>query len=190
MRRDEKKLFAILGTIVLLIVGGIVFFSTNATPFYSSEWNFGEPVGNEGFGVVFSASKGSPHPTTPTDSNDTTDPGDTGNPEDGGDTGEPEVGGDTGDPEGGGDSGDPTLSLDAIPTLLKRGDSTILEWSSQSATSCTLTGDNGDSWSGTSGSETSSPIEARTVFTLRCEGDSGPVSTSVIVNVVPQFEEF
>ncbi|MEX0917328.1 MAG: hypothetical protein WDZ90_02300 [Candidatus Paceibacterota bacterium] len=86
--------------------------------------------------------------------------------------------------------GDPSLSLNATPTLLKRGDSTILKWNSENATSCTLSGTNGDSWSGTSGSETSSPIEARTTFTLRCEGDSGPVSTSVIVNVVPRFEEF
>ncbi|MBI5645080.1 hypothetical protein HY970_03195 [Candidatus Kaiserbacteria bacterium] len=65
-----------------------------------------------------------------------------------------------------------------------------MEWSTQQTQSCTVTGTNGDSWSGTAGTQTSNPITARTVYTLACTGlDGGHPSRSATVNIIFTFDE-
>ncbi|MCR4325683.1 MAG: hypothetical protein NUV59_02655 [Patescibacteria group bacterium] len=84
----------------------------------------------------------------------------------------------------------PTLSIEARPPLLPQGDTTIITWSSTNTDICTVLGDNGNSWSGVSGSETSSPIVASTLFTLSCTAEDGSSpSSSVRVDVIPQWQE-
>ncbi len=58
--------------------------------------------------------------------------------------------------------------------------------------SCTLSGENGDSWvlSGTSGSQLTSPIESHTTYTLRClDLNAAPVQLQTEVRTAPVYEE-
>jgi hypothetical protein len=87
----------------------------------------------------------------------------------------------------------PNATLKAVPSLVARDMTTVVSWSSQYATACTVTGANGDSWTGLNGSQTSSPIHSQTTYTLDCTGEEGAtpssVQKSVIVNIAPAFEE-
>ncbi|MBI3777366.1 MAG: hypothetical protein HY274_00345, partial [Gammaproteobacteria bacterium] len=42
----------------------------------------------------------------------------------------------------------------------------------------------------TSGSQISGPITQQTIFTINCTTNSSPVSSRVIVNILPVFGEF
>ena len=87
----------------------------------------------------------------------------------------------------------PNATLKAIPSLVKRNFTTVVSWSSQYATACTVTGTNGDSWTGLNGSQTSSPIHSQTTYTLNCTGEEGADPASIqkkaTVNIAPVFEE-
>lgn len=86
--------------------------------------------------------------------------------------------------------------LQAIPSLVARGASTRLYWNVTNASSCTVAGDNGDSWvedfSGTTGKQSGS-ITAQTRYTLRCSALPGAtpstITESVVVNILPVFQE-
>jgi hypothetical protein len=67
----------------------------------------------------------------------------------------------------------------------------MLYWDVSNVSSCTVTGNNGDSWSGLSGETSSSPIIQQTAYTLACtplEGASFSPET-VTINIVPVFQE-
>ena len=88
----------------------------------------------------------------------------------------------------------PSAALKAIPSLVHSGDTTIVSWSALNVTSCTLSGTNGNSWTGISSSgKTSSPIIGQTIYTLHCIGNPGAqppsVDKSVTVNLIPSFNE-
>ena len=87
----------------------------------------------------------------------------------------------------------PNATLKAVPSLVKKDNTTLVSWSSQYATACTVSGTNGDSWTGLSGSQTSSPIHSQTTYTLNCTGEEGADPSSVqkkaVVNIAPVFEE-
>ncbi len=102
-------------------------------------------------------------------------------------------------PFGGTDSGGSftaTGHLQVFPPLVRSGNTVQVYWDVANAQSCSVTGTNGDSWtglfSGTSG-QTSSPIIEQTIYTLSCESLSGAspasVTESKTVNVVPVFQE-
>lgn len=76
------------------------------------------------------------------------------------------------------------------PTLVRQGDPVSVNWNVTSVRSCTVTGTNGDSWSGASGSQNSGPIIGQTVFTLTCTGlDDSTITRTTSVNIVPIFNE-
>ncbi|MDP6387844.1 MAG: hypothetical protein QGG63_01010 [Candidatus Pacebacteria bacterium] len=80
--------------------------------------------------------------------------------------------------------------ITADPDLLRRGNTTEVRWQGVEVTACTVTGSNGDSWSGTSGEEITSPIESVTTFTLNCTAfNDTQVQDSVEVEVLPEFQE-
>jgi len=85
------------------------------------------------------------------------------------------------------------LAITAIPSLVRFGEITHVNWSAENVQSCTVLGDNGDSWSGTIssvGGETSSPIEGRVVYTLLCiDLNDVPKSETASVNIVPTWQE-
>ena len=88
----------------------------------------------------------------------------------------------------------PVATLKAIPSLVHKGDTTKVTWTSNNVTSCSITSTNDDSWSSLTGTnEVSNPITSQTTFTLHCNGYAGAtpgaISKSVIVNIAPSFEE-
>ena len=88
---------------------------------------------------------------------------------------------------------DPTLSITATPSLLQSGSTSEIVWTTTYTNSCSVSEDNSnfiDSWSGISGTQTTSIIEEQTVYVLACQTDGGPVSESVTVRLVPVFQEF
>jgi Tfp pilus assembly protein PilF len=88
---------------------------------------------------------------------------------------------------GGSGGGGVDGALVADPLLVRSGNNTTLIWATEGVDSCTVTGTNGDSFTGTSATRSSSAITSATTFTLSCDG--GAVTDSVLVNVVPIFQE-
>lgn len=73
----------------------------------------------------------------------------------------------------------------ANPSTVGPGGSSTLTWNAANATACTITGNNGFSFSGgTSGSVSSGPISASVLFTLTCENGAGGPTYSSSVNVI------
>jgi hypothetical protein len=84
----------------------------------------------------------------------------------------------------------PTASISAKPSIVKEGNTTQVTWSSTNTSSCTVTGNDGDSWSGTTGTQTSKPLLAQTTFTLLCTGiDGSTISAKAVVDVIPKWQE-
>ena len=82
--------------------------------------------------------------------------------------------------QGGGSPPAPTVSLSANPTSVAYNGSTVLNWSSSNATSCTASG----AWSGTkalTGNQTIAGITSNRTYTLQCSGAGGSTSRSVSV---------
>lgn len=90
-------------------------------------------------------------------------------------------------------SGTLTGHLQTVPSILSQGNTTQVHWNVSYVSSCSVSGENGDSWIGVSSGapgRTSSPIFERTVYTLSCEGlDGSNFEERAVVNVVPVFEE-
>jgi hypothetical protein len=77
-------------------------------------------------------------------------------------------------------SANPTVSMSADPMIVKPNDITTLTWSAQNADSCEASG----AWAGnkaTSGSETSGPISAASIFTLTCTNQNGSTNKAITV---------
>lgn len=87
----------------------------------------------------------------------------------------------------------PAGALTLTPSLIVPGQTVTVSWSIDDAVSCTVTEDNPsvtDSWSGTSGSQTSSALERATTYTLECDGLEGTSFTeSATVSFRPDWQE-
>lgn len=83
------------------------------------------------------------------------------------------------------------IDINAQPSLVRSGDTTTVTWAGSGVQACAVTSDDGDSWNGTSGSQTSKPIVRRTVFTASCQlpDEGGSVNATAEVNIVPVFNE-
>ncbi len=89
-----------------------------------------------------------------------------------------------------------TGQLQVKPNLLASGNATYAHWNVTNANACTVSGTNGDSWSGLASpatGATSSPILGQTVYTLSCTPLAGATSTGITgqatVNMAPVFHE-
>ena len=95
----------------------------------------------------------------------------------------------------------PDFLISATPLLVNSGATTTISWGSNGGgdvvglKNCNVTTNpnNGDSWSGLSGSKTSSPIKQVIVYTLACKSvdplDPNTYGGSVRVGIVPRFHE-
>jgi hypothetical protein len=90
-------------------------------------------------------------------------------------------------------SGSLTGHLQAAPQIVTQGTPTRLYWNLNNVESCTITGTNGDSYSGASspaGGRQTSAIEQQTIYTLSCAGSDGStVEETQTVNILPVFNE-
>ncbi|MCX7067890.1 MAG: hypothetical protein NTW85_09390 [Methylococcales bacterium] len=78
----------------------------------------------------------------------------------------------------------PTVSLSANPSSIVSGASSVLNWTSTNATSCTAS----NAWSGnqlTSGQLTVSALLNTATYTLVCNGNGGSATNSVTITVAP-----
>ena len=86
----------------------------------------------------------------------------------------------------------PTAYITASPTRVQNGNSTTLSWSASGVTSCSVTGPGGttisNTFSNTATTTQSVTVTGQSKYTLSCDG--GAASSSVIVNVVPKYNEF
>ncbi len=88
----------------------------------------------------------------------------------------------------------PSIAIwDVSPLLVREGSTVQVAWAAQNVTSCAITGTNGDSWTGTSGTKTSSPITVQTIYAIVCQGLAGSspptITDTTTVNIVPVFHE-
>ena len=82
----------------------------------------------------------------------------------------------------------PPVSISASPTLVTSGSSSTITWSSNGATSCSVSGP-GLSSTQTSGTQAVT-VTNQSTYDISCSIGGQPVTSSVIVNVVPAFKEF
>ncbi|KAB2943619.1 MAG: hypothetical protein K8F92_04600 [Hyphomicrobium sp.] len=87
----------------------------------------------------------------------------------------------------------PNLDLRVIPSLVRTGNTTNVNWSAANVQSCTVQGQNGDSWSGLQsplGGNLSKPITGETTYTLSCLALDGTTLTkTATVRIIPTFQE-
>ncbi len=84
------------------------------------------------------------------------------------------------------DYGNVGVQITVSPSLVRSGQRTVVRWNSREMTSCTVTGTNGDSWSGLQGEEITRPITLRVTYTISCTSFDGRVLTdSAIVGLAP-----
>jgi hypothetical protein len=84
----------------------------------------------------------------------------------------------------------PSGTIYASPKLLHTGNTSIISWSAANVRACTVTGTNGDAWTGkSSAGKTSKAIQMQTTYYLRCDGYSGSspasIDKNVVVSVIP-----
>jgi hypothetical protein len=82
-------------------------------------------------------------------------------------------------------------ALSALPALVTASSTATVSWNVSSVEHCTVTGSNGDSWSGLSGNQTTSPITSEVIYTLSCLEEDGVTNftESATVGIVPKYEE-
>jgi hypothetical protein len=93
------------------------------------------------------------------------------------------------------------VTWDVHPVLVQKNSTVSVQWEAQNVSSCVVTGTNGDgtgnnatgAWTTKSGSKTSSPIIAQTIYTITCQalpgGSPSSVTRSTTVNIIPIFNE-
>ncbi|MBY0294302.1 hypothetical protein K2Q08_03150 [Patescibacteria group bacterium] len=90
----------------------------------------------------------------------------------------------------------PALSLSASPTRVRVNNTSTLTWAASSVTSCTLSGPgvavnmnaNGSGIIATQNTSTGG-IVGQSIYRLTCQSDSGAISSSVTVNLIPSQQE-
>ncbi len=90
-------------------------------------------------------------------------------------------------------SQDAILDIRVIPSLVRSGNTTKVNWSATNVKSCTVTGQNGDTWTGLQsilGGNLSKPITGETTYTLSCLAlDGATLTKSATVHILPTFQE-
>src|SRR5947207_2160940 len=83
----------------------------------------------------------------------------------------------------------PSLTFTMSPLLIQKGYTVTVSWSTSLIDSCSITSNNSDSWTDTSGTKKpSKQIMGQTIFTASCISTDGSILTqSATVNLVPVF---
>ncbi len=92
----------------------------------------------------------------------------------------------------------PVATISANPTRVRTGSTSNIAWSASGILSCTVSGPSGVLANGSSdrnyafsdGSPRAVTITKQSIFTITCQTHGAPIKKSVIVNVVPIFQEF
>lgn len=94
--------------------------------------------------------------------------------------------------EGGGGTS-PDLTIRAIPSLVRSGNTTRVHWNATNVSSCNVTATNGDNWTGLEsvvGGEVSGAITGAVDYTLSCvDLDGGIMTKTAKVQILPIWQE-
>ena len=82
----------------------------------------------------------------------------------------------------------PTASISANPLRVQTGTPSLITWSASQVNSCTTSGP-GLSSTSLSGSQ-NVQINSQSTFTITCQTNGSPITSSVTINVIPVFKEF
>lgn len=86
--------------------------------------------------------------------------------------------------------GTPAVSITVTPSLVRSGNTTVVNWVATRVRTCTVTATNADTWTGHNGTQTSRAITSMTTYTLTCTRDNGTQLTdTATVNIIPVFNE-
>lgn len=78
------------------------------------------------------------------------------------------------------------VQISVSPSLVRSGQRTVVRWNSAEMNSCTVTGTNGDRWTGLQGEEITRPITLRVTYTISCTSFDGRVLTdTAVVGLAP-----
>jgi hypothetical protein len=78
------------------------------------------------------------------------------------------------------------VKISVAPNLVRTGQRTVVRWNSVEMNSCTVTGTNGDSWTGLQGEEVTRPITLRVTYTISCTAFDGRTLTdTAVVGIAP-----
>lgn len=87
----------------------------------------------------------------------------------------------------------PDIDLRVIPSLVRSGVTTKVNWNAVNVESCTISAPNGDAWSGLQsaiGGNISKPITGETTYTLSCiDLNGGTLTKQAKVRILPTFQE-
>ncbi len=88
-------------------------------------------------------------------------------------------------------AGNSTCSPEQATRSVRANDTTNIYWSVSGTPTptCTVSGTNGQNWSGVTGNQTTSQITQRTVYTLACSNTGGSFSDTATINVIPAPSE-
>ena len=83
------------------------------------------------------------------------------------------------------------VSIDANPKQVRQRGTTLISWDTDGASNCEINGSNGQAIvvTGQTGFEESIPLEGETIYTIICTEGSASTEASVLINVLPFFEE-
>ena len=90
-------------------------------------------------------------------------------------------------------SQDAILNIRVIPSLVRSGNTTKVNWSASNVSSCNVSAPNGDTWTGLQsilGGNISKPVTAETTYTLSCITPDGTTLTqTATVRTIPSWRE-
>lgn len=83
-----------------------------------------------------------------------------------------------------------TGTITASPRLVHSAATSTIAWTTTDSYFCTVTGTNGDAWTGTTGSRVSTTISTPATYTLVCGGPAGTTTVGAVsVVLVPSWQE-
>lgn len=93
----------------------------------------------------------------------------------------------------------PEAAISAEPIRVRAGNSSTIKWGAKDVKSCAVTTSSGNTlasgnsaadYTFSTGSPSSVVVSTQTTYTITCQTNSDPIKKSILVNVVPLFEEF
>lgn len=83
----------------------------------------------------------------------------------------------------------PDVTLSANPSRVHLGETTTISWSASQVNSCSISGPGLPPTSGLSGTR-NIVIAEQSTYTITCQTNSSPITKTIIVNLIPSFQEF
>ena len=84
----------------------------------------------------------------------------------------------------------PTVSISAVPAIVRSGESTTLSWNGGTADTCTISGTDGFASHAITGSSVISNVTEERTYTITCSSGTASATAKTTVRIVPVWNEF